>query len=91
MVYVIAQLKLVSYDNWKPVFDERKAMRQETGSKEASLFRNSDDPNEVVILFEWDNMENARKYMESEELQKTLKKAGATFNVIYLDEIEKTT
>jgi quinol monooxygenase YgiN len=91
MVYVIAQLKLESYDNWKPVFDERKTMRNEMGSKEARLFRNSDNPNEVVILFEWDNMENARKYMESEELRKTLEKAGATFNVIYLNEIEKTT
>ena len=32
MVYVIAQLKLESYDKWKPVFDER-AIRKESGSK----------------------------------------------------------
>jgi heme-degrading monooxygenase HmoA len=90
MVYVIAQLKLESFDKWKPVFDERSAIRKEMGSKEARLFRNSNNQNEAMILFEWDNMENAQKYMESEALRKTLKEAGATYTVTYLEELEKT-
>jgi quinol monooxygenase YgiN len=91
MVYVIAQLKLESYDKWKSVFDERSAIRKEAGSKEARLFRNSEDPNEAVILFDWDNIENARKYMESELLRKSLQKVGATYTTIYLEEVETTT
>lgn len=91
MVYVLARLKLESYDKWKPVFDQRAAVRKEAGSKEARLFRNSDDDHEVVILFEWDTIENARKYMESEMLIKSLQKVGATFTDTYLDEVEKTT
>jgi heme-degrading monooxygenase HmoA len=92
MVYVIAKLKLENYDKWKHVFDERSVIRKESGSKEARLFRNSDDPNEAVILFEWDNKENAKKYMESSILQKTLQEAGMKkLKVTYLDEIEKTT
>lgn len=90
MVYIIAQLKLESYNKWKPVFDERSVIRKEKGSKEARLFRNYNDHNEVMILFEWDNIENARKYMESESLRKTLEKEGATYTTTYLDEIEKT-
>ncbi len=61
MVYVIAQLKLESYDKWKPVFDERAAIRKESGSKEARLFRNSNDQNEAVIIFEWDNNGKRKK------------------------------
>lgn len=92
MVYVIAQLKLESYDKWKPLFDERKTIRKEAGSKEARLFRNLDDSNEVMILFDWDNKENAKKYMESAALQETLQKAGMKkLKVTYLDEIEKAT
>jgi heme-degrading monooxygenase HmoA len=91
MVYIIVQLKVESFDKWKSVFDERSALRKESGSKEASLFRNSEDPNEAMILFEWDNMENARKYLESEMLRKTLLKVGATYTTTYLDEVEKTT
>ena len=91
MVYVIAQLKLESYDKWKPVFDERAALRKDSGSKEARLFRNSGDPNEAVILFEWDNIENARNYLESEYLRKTLLEEGAKYTITYLDEVETTT
>jgi heme-degrading monooxygenase HmoA len=88
---VLARLKVESYDKWKPVFDERKTIRKEKGSKEeeALLFRNSDDQNEALILFEWDNKENARKYMESDELRKGLQNAGAEIiNITYLDEQE---
>lgn len=91
MIYVIGELKLENYDKWKPVFNERSSARKEFGSKEAHLFRNLDDPHEVEILFKWDNKENAKKYMESESLQKTLKNAGARIEKItYLDDIEKT-
>ena len=90
MVYIIAKLKLKSFENWKPVFNERSSMRKESGSKEAKLFRNSNDPNEAMILFEWDNMENAANYLESEALKETLKKVGATFTITYLDKVETT-
>lgn len=92
MVYVIAKLKLESFDKWKPVFDERAGTRKEAGSKKAVLFRNSSDPNEAQILFEWDTQESARKYMESESLKKVLHDAGAELiDTTYLDKIEKTT
>ena len=91
MIYVIGDLKVENYDKWKPVFNERSTARKENGGYEARLFRNSDDPHDVEILFKWDNKENAKKYMESESVQKTLKNAGAKIErVTYLDEIEKT-
>jgi hypothetical protein len=31
-----------------------------------------------------------KKYLESEALQETLKKVGATFTITYLDEVETT-
>jgi len=91
MINVLGQLKIENYDKWKPFFDERSTMRKEAGCKEAILFRNSDDPNDVLILFKWDNKENARKYMESESLKKFLKNAGADIvKIKYLDEMAKT-
>ena len=91
MIYVIAELKLESYDKWKPLFNERSTMREEHGAKEARLFRNTDDSHEVEILFKWDTKENAMNYMDSKALQKSLKNVGAQIEKIsYLDEIEKT-
>lgn len=91
MIYVIGDLKVENYDKWKPVFNERSTTRKEQGSKEAILFRNSDDPHDVEILFKWDNKENAKRYMESDSVQKSLRNVGARIEkVTYLDEIEKT-
>ncbi len=91
MIYLIGELKVENFDKWKPVFNERSTARKENGEEEAHLFRNSDDPHDVEILFKWDNKENAKKYMESESVQKTLENAGAKIErVTYLDEIEKT-
>lgn len=90
MVYIIVKLNLESFDNWKKVFDERSDIRKESGSREARLFRNSENDNEAMILFEWDNIENARLYLESEILRESLKRVGATYTFSYLDEIEKT-
>jgi quinol monooxygenase YgiN len=89
MVYVLAKLKVESYAKWKTFFDKRSTTREENGSREAHLFRNSEDQNEVLILFDWDNMENARKYMESDNLRKYLRNAGSEImNITYLDEQE---
>jgi len=89
MVYVLAQLKVENYKTWKTFFDKKSDTREESGAKEAHLFRNSDDQNEVLILFIWDTKDNAWKYMESENLRKYLKNAGAEIkNITYLDEQE---
>ena len=70
-------------------FDERSATRKESGSKEAHLFRNYEDQHEVVILFNWDNMPKARKYMESDIVRNYLKDVGAEIvDVSYLSEQE---
>lgn len=91
MVYVLGKLKLESYEKWKNLFDQRSSTRKESGSKEAHLFRNSENQNEVVILFDWDNIENARNYMESDKLRKLLINAGAEIiEITYLDEQEKS-
>jgi hypothetical protein len=89
MVHVLAKLKVESYAKWKTFFDKRSTTRKESGSKEAHLFRNSEDQNEVLILFDRDNMKNARKYMESDNLRKYLRNAGSEImNITYLDEQE---
>ena len=48
MVYELANLKVESYETWKTFFDKRSDTREGSGAKEAHLFRNSDDPNEVL-------------------------------------------
>ena len=61
MAYVLVSHKAEDYNKWKPVYDGHESTRKKSGSRGAHLFRNKDNPNEIVILLEWDSFENAKK------------------------------
>ncbi len=92
MPYMLVRHKVRDYDKWKPIYEEHGATRKASGSKEARLFRNADNPNEMIILFEWDDLAKARKFAQSEDLIKTMQKAGVSDkpDIYFLDEIETT-
>lgn len=92
MPYMLVRHKVKDYVKWKPIYDGHATTRKASGSKGAHLFRNSDNPNEMIILFEWDDLGNAQKFAQSEDLIKTMQKAGVSDkpDIYFLDEIEKT-
>jgi quinol monooxygenase YgiN len=91
MPYSLAKLKVEDYAKWKPVFDQLSTARKASGgAKKGSLFRDADNPNDITILIEWDNLENAHKFIESEDVKKALKKSGVVKSDFYfLNEVEK--
>jgi len=91
MPYMLVRHKVEDYEMWKPVFDEHAAVREQSGSKGGRLWRNVDDPNEVVILFEWDNLENARRFYSSDDLRETMQRAGVADqpDIYTLEEVEQ--
>jgi hypothetical protein len=88
--YVIVKYKVADYARWKPIFDADGANRQAGGSKGGQLFRSADDPNEVIMLLEWD-LEQARQYSQSEELRARMQEAGVLGppDFYFLEEIEQ--
>jgi len=90
MSYVLVKLEVADYDRWKPIFDADGANRQAGGSKGGQLFRSADDPNEVIMLLEWD-LEQARQYSQSEELRARMQEAGVLGppDFYFLEEIEQ--
>jgi len=92
MTYVLVMHKVEDYDKWKSLYDENGAMRKAYGSKGASVFRQANDPNSLVIITEWENIEKGKVFAESEDLKTTMQKAGVISQpeIYYLEEIEKT-
>jgi len=76
MAYLVIKIKVEDYSRWKPIFDEYGTTRGKLGSKGGQLFRSSDETNDLLVLFEWDKKENATGFIESEDLKKTMQKAG---------------
>ena len=91
MKQLLFRHKVEDYAKWKSVFDANVALRKAAGSQGARLFRSASNPNELVILFDWENLESARKFAEAPELQERLKRAGVVqHDVYFLEEIERT-
>jgi antibiotic biosynthesis monooxygenase (ABM) superfamily enzyme len=91
MPYVLVRHKIEDYAKWKPVFDEDAAARKPGGSQGGQLFRNANDPNEILIIFQWDTLDNAQKFVQSPQLAAKMQQAGVTDqpDVYFLEEIEK--
>jgi heme-degrading monooxygenase HmoA len=92
MPYLLVRHKVEDYERWKPVFDhDHGATRARRGSKGGWILRNADDPNELVILLEWDSVENARHFADADELQDAMRRAGVADqpDVYFLEEVEQ--
>lgn len=91
MAYLIVKHTVEDYAKWKPVFDLHGSARKAAGSKGAQLFRTDDNPNEVTLLFEWDSIENARRFSESPDIREVMQKAGVVGppTLSFLNEVER--
>lgn len=61
---------------WKAVFDDQQTTRRANGSLGSRLFRNVADPDELLILMEWDDLDRARLFLDSDDLRVTMTRAG---------------
>jgi heme-degrading monooxygenase HmoA len=91
MAYMIVHHKVEDYERWKPVFDEHASIRQQSGSQGGRLFRNADDPNETLIFWQWEDLDKARAFAQSQDLRETMQRAGVVGspNIYFLEEVEE--
>ena len=91
MPYILVRHKVDDFAKWKPKFDEHSGARKAAGSKGGVLFRSADDPNEMVILMEWDDLKKAKEFSRSDELRERLKQDGVLGqpDLYYLEEVDK--
>ena len=76
MPYVLVVHKVQDYDRWRPYFDSDKPRQQEAGLTVRHVLRGADDPQEVVVLFEAEDLGRARELAGSEGLRKIMQEAG---------------
>lgn len=92
MTYMMIIKSVKDYDKWKTIFDEHENTREKMGSKGASVLRNKNVPDQVVVILEWQDMESAKKFIETEDLNLIMEKAGVIGlpAVYYLEEMDRT-
>ena len=94
MTYMLAvQLKVEDYAKWKESYDASAAQRKAAGELSYRLWRKADDPNELVMLCEWDTIDNAREFLASDDLAKAQDASGVTHRpeCLVLEELDSGT
>jgi heme-degrading monooxygenase HmoA len=84
MIQVLVHHAVNDYRNWRSAFDAAIDFRHLGGEQSCRVFRKSGDPNNLTLLLEWEDLERAQRYINSEELRDKMKLAG----VIGTPEIE---
>ena len=88
MAYMFVRHSVQDYGAWKSVFDSKRDLRTRYGEQSYQILHQGNGSNEVVALFGWDNLENARKYAASTELKEAMQNAGVIGKpeILFLEE-----
>lgn len=90
MSRIVLNAKVEDYSKWKLVFDDMIPFRRQHGNEGWTIFRNADDPNNIIVLWVWDTAKKAREYFQLDFVREAMKRAGTLgATLTYLDEVEE--
>ena len=90
MPYLLMRHKVEDFAAWKPVFDDHSETRAAFGSKGGQLFRNAEDPNEIILLAEVEDLDRIRELLASDDLRQRMQEAGVSDQPdVYLMDLEE--
>jgi uncharacterized protein (DUF1330 family) len=76
MAAVIVQHHVEDFDRWLPVYKEHGEVRRAHGGTGHQIFRTAGDPNDLVVVNEFDSLEGATAFMQDPSLQEVMAKAA---------------
>jgi hypothetical protein len=69
-------IKVKDYATWRPAYDGQEKNRLSAGVTNGRVFRNAQDPNDIVILQDVADVAKARTWLGSDDLKATMQKSG---------------
>jgi hypothetical protein len=86
MPYAISRARVADRALWERVWEESAPHRASGEIRSIQVFRNPDDPTEIVLLWEVDDLEALRERFQSEPALQAARECGATERVMYFPE-----
>ena len=82
-------MQVDDFQQWYAEYEAMHSVREAHGERGRRLLCNPQDRNSVVVVFEWDSLDRARSYFESEVLSSSVARAGAQRlpEVLYLESV----
>jgi len=63
MIVLQIEHPVPDYNNWKKAFDDDPVNRKQSGVKRYKIFRQTDDPNYVIVHLEFDTLDVAKNLL----------------------------
>jgi len=68
--------KVKDYAAWRAGYDQHEKSRLSAGITNGRVFRNAEDPNDVVVLQDVADVAKARTWLGSDDLKAAMQKSG---------------
>lgn len=76
MVRMFVRHPVDDFDSWKTVYDDFDEERKGMGVKGQAVFQAVDDPNDVTAWHDFETMDDARSFADSDRLGEAMERAG---------------
>lgn len=76
MVMILGKFEVEDFAKWKAGFVATEGVRKSVGVKTAQIFQGEGNPKLVLMITEWNSLEDAKKFYQSPEMKEILKKDG---------------
>jgi putative component of toxin-antitoxin plasmid stabilization module len=78
MPWIHVRHRVGDYNRWKEVFDGLSELKMRYGWKRYRIFQVAGDRTDLLVMEEFDSVEQARNYLESKDLKNAMQLAGVT-------------
>ena len=68
--------RVADYDSWRTVYDGAGEMQRAAGVTDASVYRDEDDPNVVLVIHRFGSREQGEAFMENPDARAAMEAAG---------------
>ena len=82
MAHLLIRHRVSNFKEWKQVFDSHSGAQQKAGLHIQKFFRNVDEPDEIILLFDAETLEGARGFVAAPDVPKAQEASGV------LDELD---
>ncbi len=84
MAYAAIRIKAADFEGWKRNFAGMTDLRRANGSRSSMVFRNASDPQEFILIMDWENLETGRRLAQSPEVQEKQREVGVSLYQPYI-------
>jgi len=76
MIRLFVRHPVADFGTWKQAYDAFADEREGMGVRGAAVFQAADDPNDITAWHDFETLESARSFVESERLREVMSAAG---------------